>query len=400
MKKKRVLKYLHLIGEGIGEDFARALRIVEKGISTIDFDVEVVNQFRDVIPSGEQGPLSKATIELFKKYAISMKGPTRTQEGTGPQSANVALRSALKLFANIRPITYFEGVQTPVKNPQDLNVVIFRENTEDVYMGIEAEPGSQQATDLIEFISNNWQKKLPEHFKTDLVGAGIKFISLETTKKIIGSAMEYALAHNRKKVCIVHKGNIMKYTEGSFKQWCLDYIRDTYGHCVYFKGEESRFSEEQRESLIYVDTIIADDAFQQILRNPKRFDVIVTMNLNGDYLSDAAAAQVGGVPTAAGANVGDTHAMFEAIGGTADDIAGKNTANPTAFLLAFAMMLDHADCGTEANAIRDAIAGLYKEGIGTGDMKFATTLSTTDFAEQVRDRVAKILVEQAEAVVV
>jgi isocitrate dehydrogenase len=257
-----------------------------------------------------------------------------------------------------------------------------------------------KATDLIEFISNNWQKKLPEHFKTDLVGAGIKFISLETTKKIIGSAMEYALAHNRKKVCIVHKGNIMKYTEGSFKQWCLDYIRDTYGHCVYFKGEESRFSEEQRESLIYVDTIIADDAFQQILRNPKRFDVIVTMNLNGDYLSDAAAAQVGGVPTAAGANVGDTHAMFEAIGGTADDIAGKNTANPTAFLLAFAMMLDHADCGTEANAIRDAIAGLYKEGIGTGDMKFATTLSTTDFAEQVRDRVAKILVEQAEAVVV
>jgi isocitrate dehydrogenase len=247
-------------------------------------------------------------------------------------------------------------------------------------------------------LNKEWDVILPKHFAHDFVGAGIKLISLETTQKLIGRAMEYAFVHNRKKVCIVHKGNIMKHTEGAFKKWCLDYIRDKFEERVCFKGEESPFSKEEQESRIFVDTIIADDAFQQILPNPKRFDVIVTMNLNGDYLSDAAAAQVGGVPTAAGANIGDHHAMFEAIGGTADDIADKNIANPTAFLLAFAMMLDHVGFTQEAGAVRAAIAELFKMGMGTADMNFPVQLSTTDFAQKVSDLIAqKLAVETVSA---
>lgn len=390
---KPSLTYAHIIGEGIGEDFAKALRIVEQGITTLDINVIPINQFRLQTTNGEQGALDPAAAELFKKIGVGMKGPTRTQEGKGPQSANVALREYLGLHANIRPVKWFPGVMTPVKEPQNLDVVIFRQNTEDIYMGIEAEAGSEKMNKLISFIREQWGYALSMFTDDMLIGGGIKLISKKASEKIMQSAIEYALKYGRKKICVAHKGNIMKKTEGAFKQWCLDYAVAQYRDRVYLKTEDKDFTDAEKASRLFIDTVITDDCFSQMLISPKRFDVIVTMNLNGDYLSDAAAAQIGGVPTAAGGNIGDDSAMFEAIGGTADDIAGQDKANPTAFLLAFAMLLEYKGFDREANALRDAIADLYKNQIGTGDMHFATTLSTSEFAEQVRDKMASILVK-------
>jgi isocitrate dehydrogenase len=307
----------------------------------------------------------------------------------------VVLRQELGLYANIRPVEYFPGIATRLKDPERLKTVVFRENTEDVYMGIEAKPGSEEARLIMQTVVQVLGAKLPKHYPYDLVGVGIKLMSHHASERIMFLAMQYAINHGLKKVVIMHKGNIMKYTEGFFKQTCIDFVKTHYPNLVYVKGEEADYSEEERAKRIFIDVITADDIFDKIQSNPERFELIVCMNLNGDYVSDAAAGQVGGAPLSASANVGDDCVVFEAIGGTADDIAGKNIANPTAFFMAFAMMLDHKGFMHEAQAIRDAIAQLFKQGIGTADMKFTvskhTKVSTTDFAQSVAQLVLETL---------
>lgn len=394
MEKK--FRFAHLLGEGIGEhELNKALEIVMGGISTITFDRVVIKDFRLPGINGLPGELNSEVAELIKSIGIGIKGPTRTLEGKGPKSVNVSLRQALDLYANVRPVKYLEGITTRLKDPERLNTVVFRENTEDVYMGIEAKPGSPEAKQLLEAVRTILGTQLPEHYATDLVGVGIKLMSKRAGERIMDAAIQYAIKHNLKKIVIMHKGNIMKHTEGFFKETCIAYALEHYYDKVYVKGSESDYSEEERAERIFIDVITADDIFDKIQSNPERFQVIVTMNLNGDYVSDAAAGQVGGAPLSASGNIGKYYAVFEAIGGTADDIAGKNIANPTAIIEAFAMMLDHAGFTTEAQAIRDAIADLVKAGIGTADMKFANgaseKLSTTEFAERVSALVAEKL---------
>ena len=389
------LKFVLMKGEGIGGDFAKALRILLEGIPTISFEIVEVDDFRLPGKDGLPGELDPKVIQIFKEVGIGMKGPTRTLEGKGPKSINVKLRVALDLFANVRPLKWLKGVNSPVKRPQDLDVVIFRENTQDVYMGVDAEPGSEKMKKMITFLREVWDYPLEMFTDDDLVGGAVKLISKRATDRIMHAAMEYAIKHNRKKVVIMHKGNIMKTTEGAFRDWCLEYALANYRDRVYVKGEEKSFTAEQKKKLIYVDTVIADDTLAQILQDPKRFDVVVTMNLNGDLVSDAGAAQVGGVPLSPGANIGDEYAMFEAIGGTADNIEDMNIANPTAYLLAFAMLLEHRGFDAEAEAIRTAIAELFEIGVGTADMKFENhKLSTTDFAASVAKKVKKALTHE------
>lgn len=390
------LRFAHIVGEGIGElEFDAALRVVMGAIPTINFKVERIENHRLPAPEGELGEFNPAICDLIREIGVGIKGPIETKEGKGAKSINVSLRQALDLYANVRPVSYYEGVQTRLKDPQRLNTVIFRENTEDVYMGIEAEPGSEKVAKLFELLRNDWGVVLPEHFKTDLVGAGIKLVSRKASFRIMKAAIKYAIAHNRKSICIMHKGNIMKHTEGAFKQWCIDFALANFPEQVYFKEEREKFSPEERSKRIFIDIITADDIFDKILTHPERFDVVVTMNLNGDYVSDAAAGQVGGAPLAASGNIGSDCAIFESIGGTAYDIAGKNIANPSAFLLAFAMMLDHARFIAEAEAIRTSIAELFQEGVGTVDMKFAKALSTTDFTNRVADKVVEKLLTES-----
>jgi isocitrate dehydrogenase len=389
------LEFLLMKGEGIGGDFAKALLILLKGIKTIRFKVVPIHDFRLPDKDGLPGALDPEVVEIWKRVGVGMKGPTRTLEGIGPKSVNVELREKLDLYANIRPVSYINGANSPMKKPELLDVVIFRQNTQDVYMGIEGKPGSVEMDELLDFLRNKWRYDLSMFTKGDLVGGGIKLISKSASEEIMHAAIRYALKHGRKKIAVIHKGNIMKYTEGYFKTWGIDYALSNFRDHVYMKNE-TQFSYEEKKNRIYIETIIADDALSQMLINPTRLDVMVMMNLHGDLLSDAAAAQVGGVPTAAGANIGNDYAMFEAIGGTADDIADQDKANPTAFLLAFAMLLDYKGFETEASAIREAISYLFQLKIGTGDMHFPaeTTYSTSEFAGFVSSQVEKIMEKQ------
>lgn len=387
MTKKR-LRFALLVGDGIGTDFSDALCRVMAGIPTIAFDMVRIDYFR--LPSGDFDP---RVIDIIKNAGgVAMKGPTRTLEGKGARSANVVLRQMLDLYANVRPIKHFAGVKTPMLHPEQLDVVIFRQNTEDIYMGIEAEAGSDKSKALMAFLQKEWGIDPAQLSNLEETGVGIKLISKKESERVMDAALAYAIKNNRKRIGIAHKGNIMKYTEGAFMEWCLAYAKEHYREFVYFKDEVATFSDEEKAKRIFIDIVTADDAFQQLLIKPKRFDLIVTPNLNGDYLSDAAAGQVGGVPLAAGGNIGDTYAVFEAIGGTADDIAGKDIANPTAFLLAFAMLLDHQGFAAEAEAVRDAIKSAFKDGLGTADMQFAEKLSASTFAKIIAQRVQEALV--------
>lgn len=403
MKEKKKLKYVLLPGEGIGKDLAKTLAIIEQGIHTIEFEPVLIDKFRLETTTGEQGALDPVVIEKFRTIPVGMKGPTRTLQGKGPQSANVALRMGLDLHTNIRPAVYFEGAISPLKKPEDINVVIFRQNTEDIYMGLEIMPGTEKMKKFLKFIREELGYPLEQYTDQDEIGGGIKLISRKASEKIMEAALRYAIENGNKRIAIMHKANIAKATEGSFMNWCLKYANDNYRDQVYFYYEEEGLNQGELEKLhasgkIRIEVITADDTFAQLISDPKRFELIVTTNLNGDYISDLAAAAVGGVPVAAGGNIGDDCAIFEAIGGTADKLEDKNLANPTAFILSYAMMLEYKGFHAEAIAIRLAVEQLFASGIGTGDMKFSTRLSTSEFAEQVRDRVAQILVKQDEAV--
>ncbi|AGA86558.1 MAG: isocitrate dehydrogenase (NADP(+)) [Gammaproteobacteria bacterium HGW-Gammaproteobacteria-9] len=283
--------------------------------------------------------LPKETLEAVRDYVVSIKGPLTTPVGGGIRSLNVALRQELDLYVCQRPVRWFTGVPSPVKKPGDVDMVIFRENSEDIYAGVEWKAGSPEAEKVIKFLTEEMGVKKIRF--TENCGIGIKPVSLEGTKRLVRKALQYAVDNDRSSVTIVHKGNIMKFTEGAFKEWGYEVARDEFGAELLDGGPWMQFKNPNTGKNIVVKDAIADAMLQQILLRPAEYDVIATLNLNGDYLSDALAAEVGGIGIAPGANLSDTVAMFEATHGTAPKYAGQDKVNPGSLILSAEMMLRH-----------------------------------------------------------
>lgn len=363
----------YIEGDGIGPDiWAAASKVIEAAVQKAYGDTKSI-EWKEVLAgqkaydkSGEWLP--DETLETIRDYKIAIKGPLTTPIGGGIRSLNVALRQELDLFTCLRPVRWFEGVPSPVKRPQDTDMAIFRENTEDIYAGIEWQEGTPEVKKVINFLQDEMgvhNIRFPE-----TSGIGIKPVSEEGTKRLVRSAIEYALNEGRKNVTLVHKGNIMKYTEGSFKAWGYDVAEQEYGDKVFTwrqydeivekEGKEAANKAEDEavaEGKIVVKDAIADIFLQQILTRPKEFDVVATMNLNGDYISDALAAQVGGIGIAPGANINfeTGHAIFEATHGTAPKYAGQDKVNPSSVILSGVLMLEHLGWREAANLITNSM---------------------------------------------
>jgi isocitrate dehydrogenase len=326
--------------------------------------------------------LPKGTLDAIQYFVVAIKGPLTTPVGGGIRSLNVTLRQVLDLYACVRPVRYFTGVPAPVKNPEKLDIVIFRENTEDVYAGIEFQEGSDRARKLIEFLSDFGFQVNEDS------GLGIKPISITGTRNIVRRAISYAIASNRKTVTLVHKGNIMKYTEGAFRDWGYQLAKDEFRDKIVTEDELWKNHNGQLpEGKVLINDRIADAMFQQLLLRPDEYSVVATPNLNGDYLSDACAAQVGGLGLAPGANIGDNAAVFEATHGTAPKYAGKDVINPGSVILSGVMMLEHMGWNEAANMIVNGVVKTIEQKRVTYDlerqMEGATKLKTSEFGDAI-----------------
>jgi len=329
--------------------------------------------------------LPEATVEAVREFKVAIKGPLTTPVGGGIRSLNVALRHLLDLFACVRPVRHVPGVPSPVLRPQDIDVVIFRENTEDVYAGIEWKSGSPEANKLIDYIASEFGKTIrPES------GIGIKPISPFGSKRLIAKAIRYAMAHRRDSVTMMHKGNIMKFTEGAFKDWGYEVARDEYGEQTI--SEDTMWAEydgKLPEGKVLMKDRIADSMFQQILLRPREYSVIATPNLNGDYLSDACAAQVGGLGLAPGANMSNEIGFFEATHGTAPKYAGQDKVNPGSLILSGVMMLEHLGWDEAAERVNKGLARAIANKTVTYDlarqMDGATEVKCSEFAGAIID---------------
>ncbi|MCH7613035.1 MAG: isocitrate dehydrogenase (NADP(+)) [Candidatus Marinimicrobia bacterium] len=374
-------------GDGIGPDIWRASEMVFNAAVEKAYDGKRKIHWMEIF-AGEKSYnefdkwLPDETPKAIDEYFVSIKGPLTTPIGGGIRSLNVALRQILDLYACIRPIRHFAGVPTPVLKPGKLNVVIFRENTEDVYAGIEWESDSEEANKLIEIIRDQFGKNIREHS-----GIGIKPISPFGSKRLIKQAIQFAIQNEKKSVTLVHKGNIMKFTEGAFRDWGYELAKEEFSDDVI--TEEAfwdEFSGLVRDKIIIKDRI-ADAMFQQILLRPEEYDVIATSNLNGDYLSDACAAQIGGLGMAPGANMSDHVSLFEATHGTAPKYANQDKVNPGSLILSGVMMLDYMEWDEAGSLIIDAIRETILQKKVTYDlerqMEGATKLSTSGFAEAI-----------------
>ena len=321
--------------------------------------------------------LPAETLEAVKAYRVAIKGPLTTPVGGGIRSLNVTLRQVLDLYACVRPVKYYKGTPSPVKHPEWMDVIIFRENTEDVYAGIEWARGTPEAEKLIEFLSHD----LGKHIRADS-GIGIKPISETGTKRLVRMAIRYALANNRKSVTLVHKGNIMKFTEGAFRDWGYELARTEFRDQVVLEDEVAGAVPEGK---VLIKDRIADSVFQQVLTRTAEYDVFATPNLNGDYLSDACAAQVGGLGLAPGANIGDELGFFEATHGTAPKYAGKDVINPSSVILSGMMMFRYLGWQEAADLVEKAIQRTIEQKKVTYDlarlMQGATKLKTSEFAD-------------------
>ncbi len=342
--------------------------------------------------------LPKETLDIIREYLIAIKGPLTTPIGGGIRSLNVALRQELDLYVCLRPVRYFSGVPSPVKRPQDTDMVIFRENTEDIYAGIEYPSDSAEAKKLISFLQNELGVTKIRFPGTS--GIGIKPVSEDGTKRLVEAAIEYALKNNRRSLTLVHKGNIMKYTEGAFKSWGYELAEQKYGDKVFTWDEYDRIKEAQGEKAadqaqkeaeaqgrLIVKDSIADIFLQQILTRPTEFDVVATMNLNGDYISDALAAQVGGIGIAPGANINYVtgHAIFEATHGTAPKYAGLDKVNPSSVILSGVLMLRHLGWDEAADIIIKSMEATIASKVVTYDfarlMEGASEVKCSGFAD-------------------
>lgn len=323
------------------------------------------------------------TLDAVRDYVVSIKGPLTTPVGGGIRSLNVALRQQLDLYVCQRPVRWFEGVPSPVKKPGDVDMVIFRENSEDIYAGVEWKAGSPEAEKVIKFLTEEMGVKKIRF--TENCGIGIKPVSQEGTKRLVRKALQYAVDNDRSSVTLVHKGNIMKFTEGAFKDWGYEVARDEFGAELLDGGPWMQFKNPKTGKNVVVKDVIADAMLQQILLRPAEYDVIATLNLNGDYLSDALAAEVGGIGIAPGANLSDSVAMFEATHGTAPKYAGQDKVNPGSLILSAEMMLRHMGWTEAADLIIKGTNGAIAAKTVTYDferlMDGATLLSCSEFGD-------------------
>ncbi len=327
--------------------------------------------------------LPQDTKNAIKEYIVAIKGPLTTPVGGGIRSLNVALRQQLNLYACVRPVKWYKGVPSPVKEPQKLNVVVFRENTEDVYAGIEWRQGTDEVEKVIQFLNDQMGKSIREDS-----GLGIKPISITGTKQLVAKAIRYAIDRNRKSVTLMHKGNIMKYTEGSFKDWGYEVAREQFGDQTISEAEVwEKHDGKVPDGKILIKDRIADSMFQQVLLRPDEYDIIATPNLNGDYISDACAAQVGGLGMAPGGNIGDYIALFEATHGTAPKYTGMDKVNPSSLILSGVMMLEYLGWDEAATVVQKAIEKTIEQKQVTYDlerqMEGATLLKTSEFGDAI-----------------
>jgi len=362
-------------GDGIGPDIWRSTRMVIDSAVQKAYDGRRKISWLEVL-AGEKGFektgnwLPDETLETIRNHAVAIKGPMTTPVGEGIRSINVAIRQKLDLYACVRPVKYIESVPSPMKHPEKINMVVFRENTEDLYAGIEFQAGSADAETVRSFLNEQMGTSLSKD-----TGIGIKPISATNTKRLVARAIAYALEHRFTSVTLMHKGNIMKFTEGAFAQWGYEVAQEQYNDQII--TEKKLYDEYQGkppEGKLVMKDRIADMLFQQVLLRPDEFGVIATPNLNGDYLSDALAAQVGGLGMAPGANIGDRCAVFEATHGTAPKYAGLDKVNPCSLILSGAMMLDHMGWRKASRLIRRALQDTIE----------AKTV-TYDLARQIRE---------------
>ncbi len=372
-------------GDGTGIDIWPAARLVLDAAAakygrTIEW-MEVLAGEKAFNETGDWLP--EQTVDTFREYLIGIKGPLTTPIGGGFRSLNVAIRQLLDLYVCLRPVRWFEGVPSPVKRPELVDMVIFRENTEDIYAGIEAEAGSAEAATIREMISEVFGREISEDS-----GIGIKPISRTGSQRLQRAALKYAIERNRKTVHWVHKGNIMKYTEGAFQKWGYELVKEEFSDVAV--GWDDCGGDPGDK--ILVQDAIADIALQQVLTRPSEFDVIATMNLNGDYLSDALAAQVGGIGIAPGANINYVtgHGIFEATHGTAPKYAGQDKVNPSSVLLSGVLMFEHLGWREAADDIIKAVEQTIGDKIVTYDfarlMEGATEVKCSEFASAIVDR--------------
>jgi isocitrate dehydrogenase len=372
-------------GDGTGPDIWRAsVRVFDAAVAKAYGGTRRVAWFD--VPAGERArqltgeSLPAETIEAIKTCKVAIKGPLTTPVGGGIRSLNVTLRQVLDLYACVRPVRYFVGTPAPVCHPERMNVVIFRENTEDVYAGIEWARGTPQAEKIIDFL----QRELGKRVRPDS-GIGIKPMSETGSKRLMRMALRFAIEHRRKVVTLVHKGNIMKYTEGAFRDWGYEVARREFRERVVTEDEVAAGG--SREGKLLVNDRIADSVFQPVLTRTAEYDVFATPNLNGDYLSDACAAQVGGLGMAPGANIGDEIAIFEATHGTAPKYAGKDVVNPGSVVLSGVMMFDHMGWNEAARIIETGLERTIQRRTVTYDlarqMEAAIEVKTSQFADAI-----------------
>jgi isocitrate dehydrogenase len=392
-------------GDGIGPDiWAASERVLNAAVEKA-YKGERKIVWKEVL-AGEKAFnqtgewLPKETLDVINEYLIAIKGPLTTPVGGGIRSLNVALRQELDLFVCLRPVRWFEGVPSPVKRPQDTDMVIFRENTEDIYAGIEYEKGSEAVNKLINFLQTEMGVNKIRFPETS--GIGIKPVSEEGTTRLVRAALNYAIKEGRKSLTLVHKGNIMKFTEGAFKNWGYELAEKEFGDKVFTWAQYDRIKDEQGTEAanqaqaeaeaagkIIVKDAIADIFLQQILTRPREFDVVATMNLNGDYISDALAAQVGGIGIAPGANINyeTGHAIFEATHGTAPKYAGLDKVNPSSVILSGVLLLEHLGWNEAAKMVIKSVEKTIASKVVTYDfarlMDGATEVKTSEFGDEL-----------------
>lgn len=368
-------------GDGVGAEITPVMQTVVDAAVEKAYSGKRRIEWMEVLAGGKAAKqtgewLPQATLDAFREYLVGIKGPLMTPVGGGIRSLNVALRQSLDLYVCQRPVRYFKGIESPVKHPEEVDMCVFRENTEDIYAGIEWEAGTDEAKKFYNFISQEMgidKVRFPE-----TSGFGVKPVSREGSERLIRSAIEYALAHGLPSVTLVHKGNIMKFTEGGFKNWG-------------YQLAEREYKEAMESGKLVIKDCICDAFLQNALLRPQDYRVIATMNLNGDYISDMLAAQVGGIGIAPGANINyDTgHVIFEATHGIAPDIAGKNIVNPASIILSAVMMLDYMGWGEAGELITQSLENLFCKGVATADlarfMKNGHSVGTREFGQAMTD---------------
>ena len=390
--KKPIITYIE--GDGIGADITPVMLDVVNTAVQKAYGGEREIQWMEIF-AGEKADsiygeyLPEETVEAIKKFSVSIKGPLTTPVGGGMRSLNVAIRQILDLYICQRPVQYFEGTPSPVRHPEKVDMVIFRENSEDIYAGIEFPKGSAEVKKVIDFLQQEMGATKIRFPETS--GIGIKPVSTEGTSRLVRAAIQYAIDNDKPSVTIVHKGNIMKFTEGLFRDTAYQLAKDEFGAKEIDGGPWCSFKNPNNGNEIIINDTIADAFLQQILLRPSEYSVIATLNLNGDYISDALAAQVGGIGIAPGANLSDTIGVFEATHGTAPGYAGKDKVNPSSLILSAEMMLRHMGWTEAADLIVNSMSNTIQKGTVTYDLERliegATLLSCSEFGKALEDSI-------------